>query len=296
MTFTQINYFLTLAKCLNFTEASEKLYISQPALSRQIKVIESELNMLLFIRSNKSLRLTPAGIVLRNKLSNYFEEYNAILEEANRANYGVTGVLQLGIIEGHDVNKFLHDLLQYFDKNFPYVKIYLERCSFHQLIENINDKNLDVAITYEFDVKYRKELQYQKIQICKACLIVSNDNELSKKQSVSIKDMKNETFVIVTPKDCKNGVEYIISEVQKYGGFYPNLKYVDKMSDAMLWIESGMYSALLNDGVAVYPSSQVSYVPIKEASPVNVVAAWNVNNTNPSILLLQKYIVNLCSL
>ncbi len=53
MNTTQIKYFLAVARTLNFTEAAKKLYISQPALSKQINVLEKELNMLLFIRDQK---------------------------------------------------------------------------------------------------------------------------------------------------------------------------------------------------------------------------------------------------
>jgi Transcriptional regulator len=49
----QIKYFLTAARCLNFTEAAKQLYISQPALSQQILALEKELNMQLFIRAKK---------------------------------------------------------------------------------------------------------------------------------------------------------------------------------------------------------------------------------------------------
>lgn len=64
MTITQIKYFITAAKCLNFTKAASKLYITQPALSRQISAIEEELNVQLFVRNNRSVKLTPAGMAL----------------------------------------------------------------------------------------------------------------------------------------------------------------------------------------------------------------------------------------
>ena len=64
MTLTQIKYFIEVAKCLNFSEAAEHLFITQPALSRQITAIETELNMQLFIRGSKKLSLTPSGQLL----------------------------------------------------------------------------------------------------------------------------------------------------------------------------------------------------------------------------------------
>ena len=67
MTSLQILYFLTAADCMSFSQTSEKLYVSQPAVSRQIKLLEHELGCQLFDRSRKnSIRLTPAGIVFQD--------------------------------------------------------------------------------------------------------------------------------------------------------------------------------------------------------------------------------------
>lgn len=68
MTFNQIKYFVTVAECLSFTEAAKCLFITQPALSRQINAMEEELGTRLFIREKKRLKLTPGGSVLYNRL------------------------------------------------------------------------------------------------------------------------------------------------------------------------------------------------------------------------------------
>ena len=64
MNFSQIKCFLAAAECLSFTRAADRLYLSQPVLSRQIASMEDELGIELFIREKKSIRLTPAGEVL----------------------------------------------------------------------------------------------------------------------------------------------------------------------------------------------------------------------------------------
>ena len=61
MTYNQIRYFLKVAEELNFLKAAEKLYMTQPALGRQITALEKELNLQLLIRSTHGMKLTPAG-------------------------------------------------------------------------------------------------------------------------------------------------------------------------------------------------------------------------------------------
>ena len=64
ISFQQIHYFLTVAKTLNFTEASKTLYISQPALSKQINVLEEELGFSVLKRNKRNVILTPEGELL----------------------------------------------------------------------------------------------------------------------------------------------------------------------------------------------------------------------------------------
>ena len=71
MTMNQLKYFLAVARCLSFTEAARSLFMTQPALSRQIKAMETELGTPLFVREKKTLKLTPGGSALYNKLPNF---------------------------------------------------------------------------------------------------------------------------------------------------------------------------------------------------------------------------------
>lgn len=81
----QIKYFLTTAQYLNITKAAQKLYISQPALSKQLHTIEDELGMELFIKSGKKMQLSPAGKVLYEELRDFDKTYEGILRRAKMA-------------------------------------------------------------------------------------------------------------------------------------------------------------------------------------------------------------------
>ena len=103
MTFNQIKYFVTVAECLSFTEAAKCLFITQPALSRQINAMEEELGTRLFIREKKRLKLTPGGSVLYNRLPKVLSDYAEAVEDAKHANSGYEGELRIGFLDIYDI-------------------------------------------------------------------------------------------------------------------------------------------------------------------------------------------------
>ncbi len=104
MTFNQIKYFVTVAECLSFTEAAKCLFITQPALSRQISAMEQELGTKLFVRDKKRLKLTPGGSVLYNRLLHLLTDYEEAVEEARHANSGYEGNLHIGFLDIYDIS------------------------------------------------------------------------------------------------------------------------------------------------------------------------------------------------
>ena len=79
-----ISFFLEAAQCLNFTEAAKRMYVSQQAMTWHIAALEKELNLTLFVRSTRSVQLTPVGIYLRDQFSRLSDEMNLIVERAKK--------------------------------------------------------------------------------------------------------------------------------------------------------------------------------------------------------------------
>ena len=82
MTDTQITQFVTVAKYLNFSRTAEVLYVSQPALSKQIQKLETELGFPLFVRSTHDVRLTPAGETMFRYFDSVLTSYEQVLKKA----------------------------------------------------------------------------------------------------------------------------------------------------------------------------------------------------------------------
>ena len=126
MTFNQIKYFVTVAECLSFTEAAKCLFITQPALSRQISAMEQELGTKLFVRDKKRLKLTPGGSVLYNRLLHLLTDYEEAVEEARHANSGYEGNLHIGFLDIYDISGLFDDVIREFREAYENIEMSLD--------------------------------------------------------------------------------------------------------------------------------------------------------------------------
>ena len=99
MDLRSLRYFVTVAEELNITRAAEKLMISQPPLSNQIKQLEEELNVQLFIRGKRHLKLTDAGAMLYRRAVQLLELADKTRQEMASLE-GLSGTINIGLVEG----------------------------------------------------------------------------------------------------------------------------------------------------------------------------------------------------
>lgn len=238
MNMIQMKYFITAAKCLNFTKAADKLFITQPALSRQIASMEAELNMQLFIRNNRSVRLTPAAVVLLEGFEKIYNEYNVTVAKALNSFQGLSGELNIGILDGTYVGDLFPGVLKHFANCYPNVKINLQNYSFNALVENLYSSRLDLIITLRFDVEHREKMKYRVIEETRDHVVVHKDHRLANASYVKLSDFKDDTFIMVSPEDSEESPKLII-DACKMSGFNPHVKFASSVQEEMLWVQAG---------------------------------------------------------
>ncbi|WP_297206509.1 LysR substrate-binding domain-containing protein [uncultured Pluralibacter sp.] len=146
MELRHLRYFTTVAEQLHFGRAAEKLNIVQSALSRQIQDLENELQLALFIRDSRNVRLTEAGTL-------FYEEAKAILSKSDRAvqlvktlAQGYAGRLRIGFVGIAGVSGILQAFLADFRSRYPQLLIELIEAENHVQIRRLKEGELDAAI------------------------------------------------------------------------------------------------------------------------------------------------------
>ncbi len=283
MTISQIKYFLTAAKCLNFSKAADQLDTSQPNLSRQISGIESELNLMLFIRDGRRLHLTPAGQALSDTLGTIYENYCTAVEQAQNIQRGICGSLKIGILHGTYVSDFMPDITRYFHEKHPEVEISYSYDSFRDLQGKLYNNQLDIAFSTLFSMKDREYLLYNYVEHSVDYILMHKNHPLAKKKTLSLADCRDETFILISPEDCPESSSYIIQECHE-NGFYPHIIYAHTLYDLMLNVETGRGITILDTRNMLRLNPYIKSFPLIQSRwDPSLVAAWNQANYNPVI-------------
>ncbi|GLV73418.1 LysR family transcriptional regulator [Streptomyces hygroscopicus] len=144
MDLRRLEYFLVLARIQHFGRAAEKLHISQPGLSQQIKVLEQEVGALLVDRTTKPVSLTLAGEVLREQGAWLLAQVDLCLDRVRAAVEQPTGTLRVAYTRsGTDLN--MHDLVERFRAAYPAVNLSLTSAWTSRNLELLEAREVDVA-------------------------------------------------------------------------------------------------------------------------------------------------------
>ena len=98
MNFRQLEYFTTAARLKSISKAAQELHVAQPPVSRQIALLEDELGVCLFLRTNKGIELTEAGQSLYVQSKHIFQSMHTMIDSVRDIDQGLRGCLKLGSI------------------------------------------------------------------------------------------------------------------------------------------------------------------------------------------------------
>lgn len=137
-------YFLAVAEELHFRKAAERLYISQPGLSRQIKAMEEALGFQLFVRTRQKVALTPSGVYLKAELHKIFHSLDNMISESKMIHTGEKGEIRLGYV-GSAMQETIPNLLKEFTEKHPGIHFSLNETDNFSQIHQLQNHKLDLG-------------------------------------------------------------------------------------------------------------------------------------------------------
>ena len=188
-------YFVTIAEELNITKAAEKLCMSQPPLSSQMKALEEELDTVLFIRGKRHLQLTESGKLLYRHAKEILSLVNKTSEEIRAMDKGMQGRISIGLVEGSAPN-IAAEWIETFAKNFSHVEFSIVDGNSDELIAKLRSGLIDMAvITSPCD---NTLLNSFKVGQEKMTAFMSKDNPLAELpgNTIDLAELKDKPLII----------------------------------------------------------------------------------------------------
>lgn len=291
MLIQHIENFITLAKLLNFTEASEKLFISQSTLSRQISAIEEEVGAKLFNRNTHTVSLTMAGEKFLKDATAMVLSYNRGIANARKYNGNYTDTLKLGYLAyGADV--VINPIIREFKKMHSEVEVIPREYSNVNLTNGLLNGTLDVAIQLSNAVLGVAGLEFKNFKEGTIDLVVYKEHPLAGRKMVSIKDFVNERLVYLD--NCLSSSYYsLITNAYMVNGLFPNYAVKsNSVFNQLMMVECGYGVAILSHFCNQKMKENLVRIPIKDIVAPNLVVAWRKGYFTSSIELFVEFLKN----
>jgi DNA-binding transcriptional LysR family regulator len=280
----QLRCFVTVAEELHFGRAAVRLHMTQPPLTRQIQLIEHSVGTSLFSRTNRMVRLTPAGRSL-------LPEAHAILRLAEKARMSAlrTGLGEAGrIVIGFTATagyEFLPEMLGELRRTLPDIDLELREMVSRQQVDALDNGQLDVGLLRQLPID-RDDLD--SVCVAREPLVAALplDHPLTRRASLHLRDFNGRPLVMYSPDEAQYFHE-LVRHVFARIGARPNYgQHVSQIHSMLAVVRSGLGAALVPESASRLAYEGLVFREIDGIDPIKLVElhlAWKAGNDNPAL-------------
>jgi LysR family transcriptional regulator, hydrogen peroxide-inducible genes activator len=199
LTLKDLEYALAVAEHLNFSVAAQASHISQPALSKQIKVLEIQLGVVLFERNKRQVRLTQAGEVFCLQARRVLDEAGKLIQAISPLQKPLTGRFNLGIIAS-TCPYLMPYCVSALQEQFPSLQLFLTEGLTDPLLKQMRQGQLDAVIaanTFDLDGFEERSLYFEPF-----VLAVSREANPKQPSTIHVQDIQVEKLLLLEDGHC----------------------------------------------------------------------------------------------
>lgn len=287
MTSLQIKYFLAVSEHMSFTRAAQKLFVSQPAVSKQIGMLEKELEISLFSRSRKAgLTLTKAGELYLELFKNFTSEFKSTTILARELSESKPRPLKIGIVEGWVLPEKIMNLFYNFKSVSGVTRIDFRAYPFSHLYDKLLSGELDMVITLrQYDLENETGLNKIHLVDIKGVFLFSSKHKKSGTE-YEFSDFKDDCMYLL---DATESPPIDNTRLLPYLGFDPIVSMMPNRDSILLAISGGEGFAFFDEWTRY--SSYKDFTYIYSGTTAETYLFWQQNN--PSANSLADHIVSM---
>ena len=257
----QIDYFMAVATNLSFTKTAEELYVSQPAISRQISLLEKELGTKLFRRNNQKTELTESGKLYFDLFGKYKAEFINTKMLASQIDGLNKNVIRVGFLEGWDLSGIVPEMIKRYKDKYPDSEVIINCCGVKEITTSLLTDSMDIAVTMKNSVEKHLGLEAKNVAEVEKILIFSANNSHAGKDDLILGDFRDETFLAPWEIVDKMIIEATAANTRPYG-FVPDIRFLKNHESTITCVRNDMGVMIADEWVWAKNADDLRWIPI----------------------------------
>jgi len=281
MELRHLRYLLVLGRELHFAKAAEKLFITQPALSKQIQQLEEELGTRLLNRTKRSVSLTQAGKYLMDEADYIINHIDRVTEATRRKGEGEEGEIRIGFV-GSAMQNIIPELLEQMSRVHPNIHASLDELNNKDQLDAIAHDRLDIGFVRLESV--HKGFEQKVVFEDSFSLVVSEQHAIQPNAFESLYQFNEEQFILFSNDYSEEYYDNIMSIFSDHG-FEPKVTHRSVQANSIFrLVERQLGVAIVPSALAGGVDLGVRFIPLNHLPQrTKLMAIWDAKNRNEAL-------------
>ncbi|MET9517989.1 LysR family transcriptional regulator [Streptomyces sp. NPDC002994] len=277
-----LRYFIAVAEEGSLSRAAERLFVSQPALTKQIKQLEAQLGVRLFTRSRAGMALTEPGQVLAERVPALLADWGKVLRDTKSAAGQAARVLRVGFVASA-ANEATQRIIAAFARRRPGWRVEMRQAAWSNPSAGLTAGDVDVALL-RLPFPGQDTLRVKVLFTEPRCVVLPTAHPLAVRERIAFRDLWDEPFV-AAPPETGSWRDYWLATDARDGHPVRIGAVTDQPDDWLSAIANGYGIALAPESATrFYARPGVTYRPVSGVSPTQVAVAWaSTADTSPVV-------------
>ena len=282
MELRHFRYFAAVAQYLNYSEASRRLHVAQPAISQTILDLEEEIGAKLFLRGNRTVRLTAAGRVLLGEVESILRRTDEAKRAAQRAARGEVGILRIGFIAPATA-PILPLLVQTYRRRYPEVELQLHHMNPDDQLAAFDAGTIDLGFSRPLPPERRPCFEEEVVYVDHLSAVLPPKHPLTKEKETKLEKLASEPFVLFHRVGAPGLFDEAVATCCR-AGFSPKVRHEpDLMTTVFVLVESGLGVSLVPGCARGFERQKTIRRPLAvQSNPMPLCANWPCGSQSPT--------------
>lgn len=275
MNIDNLKCFVLVAENKSFARTAEMLYLSQPAITKQINALEKELGVTLFIRSTRHVELTPAGMSFYKDAKEIVLKTQIAVGRLQKQNNN-SDTIYIGISNPVSL-PYLSPILRRYHEQFPTIYPIVETPGFKIVLNLFLENKIDILFYYKENMSKHQNISFLELERDYLTCLMPHDHPFVNKEYITLEDLKNESIIACNPLNAPNSIFHFQKKLLK-AHCQEKILYCENIEAAHCMVSARLGLSILPSLLTVNSPEFVS-IPLKDKEPLSFGVFYHKKNT-----------------